>query len=317
MSVWMNMRFSVLDSLRGICAIFVVLFHIEVIGRIYSGSLHGLKIIENSFFFVDFFFVLSGFVIAHTYFNKINSSKELWVFIIRRFGRVYPLHFVVLVGFVVLEIIKSYIVHHGEYGGSLVTEPFSEGSSVEALFTNILLIQAFHIHNYPTWNTPSWSIGVEFYTYIIFAIFVYLSCGQRWLKYVVPSVIAMMSALIVYLFSPKYMNAVYDYAIFRCLYGFFVGVIASLIFDRVGPYFKQTFILTTLTEMLVVSLTIYYIAWSGPYPSSILSPLLFLAVILVFSAEGGMLSKILRARPFQFLGKRSYTIYISHVTHPL
>ncbi len=58
-------RFETLDSLRGICAIFVVFFHMNIVGAFTE-----LSFFRNSSIFVEFFFVLSGFVLAHSYLNK-------------------------------------------------------------------------------------------------------------------------------------------------------------------------------------------------------------------------------------------------------
>jgi hypothetical protein len=52
-------RFEALDGWRGICACLVVLFHFHGFSPIYS-----VELVRNSYLFVDFFFVLSGFVIA-------------------------------------------------------------------------------------------------------------------------------------------------------------------------------------------------------------------------------------------------------------
>src|SRR5262249_14810264 len=132
-------RFCALDALRGICALLVVIFHIEVIGKIYAGSFHAVPFFENAFLFVDFFFVLSGFIITHGYFTKISNKEELGSFLIRRFGRVYPLHFLFLMAFVCLEL---WSFARGLRTGN---NPFHESYSVPSLFTNIFLIQAMHI----------------------------------------------------------------------------------------------------------------------------------------------------------------------------
>jgi peptidoglycan/LPS O-acetylase OafA/YrhL len=61
-------RFEALDGWRGICACLVVLFHFHGYSPIYSWGL-----IRNSYLFVDFFFVLSGFVIAWNYATRLDS----------------------------------------------------------------------------------------------------------------------------------------------------------------------------------------------------------------------------------------------------
>src|ERR1700746_4045007 len=95
------MRLVALDSLRGLCALMVALLHINSVSHISESSF-----VRQSWLFVDFFFVLSGFVIAFTYLDKIESKAALVEFAIRRFGRVWPLHAAILRLFVVSECLK-------------------------------------------------------------------------------------------------------------------------------------------------------------------------------------------------------------------
>ena len=61
------MRFHVLDGWRGVCALLVALFHVNAVGHFY-----GLPVVRNGLLFVDFFFVLSGFVITHAYAERVS-----------------------------------------------------------------------------------------------------------------------------------------------------------------------------------------------------------------------------------------------------
>src|SRR5690348_368784 len=90
-------RFVALDSWRGICAVLVVLFHFT---SVLPSALDGSMFIRNSYLFVDFFFVLSGFVLCHGYRGRIAGTHDAWRFALRRFARVWPLHAVVLACFV-------------------------------------------------------------------------------------------------------------------------------------------------------------------------------------------------------------------------
>src|SRR5262249_55412493 len=94
-------RFRVLDSWRGICALLVALFHFMFPSHVAQSPL-----IHNGWLLVDFFFVLSGFVIAHAYADKLTGWAATVPFMIRRFGRVYPLHFATLMFFVAFELCK-------------------------------------------------------------------------------------------------------------------------------------------------------------------------------------------------------------------
>ena len=91
-------RFETLDSWRGICALLVALFHFPA-----AGWLEKNGFINGSFLFVDFFFVLSGFVIAHAYADRLKDGVSLKRFMVTRFGRLFPLHAFMLAAFVVFE----------------------------------------------------------------------------------------------------------------------------------------------------------------------------------------------------------------------
>ncbi len=62
-------RFLVLDSWRGIAACLVALFHLDAYSHLYA-----VPFLRNSWLFVDFFFVLSGFVIAANYQQRLRDG---------------------------------------------------------------------------------------------------------------------------------------------------------------------------------------------------------------------------------------------------
>src|SRR5438874_12343040 len=84
-------RFAALDSLRGICAIFVAIYHFSTVSILSS-----IPFIKNGFLLVDFFFVLSGFVIAASYGERLKAKFPISKFMFLRLGRLYPLHIFVL-----------------------------------------------------------------------------------------------------------------------------------------------------------------------------------------------------------------------------
>ena len=99
--------FLPLESLRGFAAVSVALFHFNV------GSSFNNSFTNNAGIMVDFFFVLSGFVIALSYMEKIKNCNDLVSFQKKRFWRLYPLHMVMLLIFVLLEFIKDFLTTMG------------------------------------------------------------------------------------------------------------------------------------------------------------------------------------------------------------
>ena len=298
-------RFVALDGWRGICAGLVALYHVEVIGEIYAGDFRHLAVISNAYLFVDFFFVLSGFVIAHTYQSRIASVEDLFTFAIRRFGRVWPLHIAVLLAFIALELAKLLARDHGL---ETETAPFSGSFSVAAIVTNFFLVQSFGLHSGLTWNQPSWSIGVEFYTYLVFAILVLTWRGRI---AAVSALTAVTGALIVAACSHAYMRTTFDYGCFRCLDGFFVGVLVHRLYRSRWRAGIAPAINPTALEFGVVLAVVLFVSVADARPISLLSPLIFGAAVYVFALERGAISRSLLTRPFRAAGAWSYSIYMT------
>lgn len=86
-------HFEILDGLRGVAAMVVVLFHLC---ETWNGGDHARQIINHGYLAVDFFFMLSGFVIAYAYDDRWNPKGSqpgmtTWDFFKRRLIRLQPM----------------------------------------------------------------------------------------------------------------------------------------------------------------------------------------------------------------------------------
>ncbi|MGL5734670.1 MAG: acyltransferase family protein, partial [Beijerinckiaceae bacterium] len=290
-------RYDVLDAWRGICALLVAIYHLPLAHRFQdAGWFFNLQLL------VDFFFVLSGFVIAHSYGARIIGGRAAQGFMIRRFGRLWPLHAAVLMAFVLIELAKLIAARFVTL--PLDGAPFTANNGLPELAGNVLLVQAMNLFGHTSWNTPAWSIGVEFYTYLVFALAV-LAFGVRRAVF---AALALAGAAGIASFSPQWLFATHDFGFFRCVFGFFTGVLAY----GYGQRFRNAAPASSLMEWLAVLMLIAYLALTGMNASSLLAPLLFALVILVFAQEQGVVSTALRARSMQALGRWSYSIYLVH-----
>ncbi|MBP2300829.1 acyltransferase family protein [Azospirillum picis] len=307
------MRFQVLDGWRGVCALSVALFHLNALGHF-----HDVGFVRGSYLFVDFFFVLSGFVITHAYLGRIGDAPSAGGFLVRRFGRVWPLHAMVLLAFVPLEVLKALV------GGS--SEPaFSGQFEPSAFFTNMALLHALGVEKSWTWNIPSWSISAEFFAYVTFAAVCLATRratarGQTAALTAVSALLAVVGAAVVIGFSDQYIDTSYDYGYFRCLYGFFTGHLvyrlhaASRITASSGgvaPGRPAAGLLAGM-EILCLVAVIAFVAASAGNALSLAAPLVFALVVWVFTFEAGPLSRLLATTPFQRLGTWSYSVYMVH-----
>src|SRR6266478_8622470 len=133
----------------------------------------GFGIIRSGWLFVDFFFVLSGFVITHACRTEIAHPGDALQFIRRRFFRLYPLHFCTLCAVLAWSLL-FYAARM--IGAARFPELFqvSQTNLFDGLFEKIvrhlILLQGFVAESDVGLNGPSWSISVEFWTYILFAI---------------------------------------------------------------------------------------------------------------------------------------------------
>jgi peptidoglycan/LPS O-acetylase OafA/YrhL len=295
------MRFRILDSWRGIAALCVVLFHFEA-----ADHIHALRFIRHSYLFVDFFFVLSGFVIAHAYGDRLKSPLEVWQFVVRRFGRVWPLHIAVLAAFIAVAVFK-YALTAGLRMSATTSAFDSAGSTpLGSLPAQVLLLQAVDVTDRLTWNTPSWSISAEFWTYILFALIVLLLPRYRTVTF---AVTAFLGAATVIAFSHHGMDVTYDLGLPRSIFGFSIGYLVYWARPRIGPMPPA---LAYVAEVLMVLAIFAFVTMTNRSPLSYAAPFVFAIAVYVFSYELGPVSRLLRRPVFQNLGLWSYSIYMVH-----
>lgn len=295
--------FLTLDSFRGICACIVAFSHFHA-----NSFFNRSPILDRGDIYVDFFFVLSGFVIFANYGEKLQQGYSVGKFVWLRFWRLYPLHFAVLMAFIIPDLLQM-VVH---VDGAAAYAPFSaQNEGLNAIFANLFLVHALHIlPEGLSFNGPSWSISVEFYTYIIMAFILTLF---RKSYRILLSVLAISSAIALFYLKGE-LYAKTDFGILRCIYGFSCGIAAYLIYNYISSKFSSVKSCTwTMLEIVAItSIAIYIGLWSFGL-GSMLAPLLFSALVVLFAFEGGKISQILKSKVFLLLGTLSYSIYMTHI----
>jgi peptidoglycan/LPS O-acetylase OafA/YrhL len=291
-----NRRFLALESWRGACALLVAIHNLE-------HSQQAPAFVQHSSLFVDFFFVLSGFVISHAYMRMFNDRVDLGLFMLRRFGRLWPLHVAVLSAFVGLGVLIVAIEHL--YPSSEFPS-FQASHSIYSFIENLFLIQAIGMKTTLSWNVTAWSISTEFWTYLLFG-FICVLTPQRFPALSVSAGCVILAGSIIFLFSPNYLDSNTDCAIFRCIYGFFIGHLTYRIWEMrsIRPQ-----IVATMEIPTIVAVVAFVTAERSAM--SIAAPILFGCAVWIFAYESGTVSSFLKARPFVQLGLWSYSIYMVH-----
>lgn len=303
------------EGVRGSAAILVALFHL------YSANLlpvacQSISLIVNGYIFVDLFFVLSGYVIVSAYHNRLNSTNEIVSFIIRRFGRLFPLlvfatlSFVAAQNFVVfienVFVSLGFVVHHS------IAVSYSVPSISEILST-LTFTHGLGIFDRLILNYASWSISTEFYAYMVFLI-LWAGIHQKW-RTIALAVVGLGCLVIADWASIHYHDCIvkagcggvtYDFGFLRCVGSFMLGI---FVWKLPKPAERFVFLLQGLALAFVC--TLFYLAPAFP-PIMFLAPAVFSMAIYSISTDSGPVAKFFTLGFFQMLGQRSYSIYLLH-----
>lgn len=163
---------SELTAARGFAALAVVLFHVDA----YCGQplRHVFPIDTLGMLAVDFFFVLSGFVLTHVYETAWGDGRYSHRnFLVRRFARIWPLHFACLMG-------VGFIVVAGAYVG--LRPPWQ--ADLPSFLSHLFLLNATGLSPELSWDQPAWSVGAEWTAYLLFPLYLAICSAIRpaWAK---------------------------------------------------------------------------------------------------------------------------------------
>lgn len=286
-------RYPVLDALRGLAALGVVFHHIPV-----SPDLPMAGWDQNFGRLVDLFFVISGFVIASAYGQKLAGGYSITRFLFLRWGRVWPLHAAMLAMFLAALLLLG-LTRPDLRGGGLLAGRYDIADLPSAL----LLLNGFVPTVGMPWNHPSWSISIEMALYVLAAL-AWRGLGARAAG---AGVVAATIALAAIALAPDALGVLYDLA--RGIAGFGLGMALQALLARgagngIGRY------TATMLEGAVLAGIIAVLLGSG----NVLAFDLLAAALVGIAAVGrGLVSQALLARPFQRLGELSYALYMVHV----
>jgi peptidoglycan/LPS O-acetylase OafA/YrhL len=311
----MDKQIGALTSLRGIAALVVVVHHfayytLPQTGKFLSSYSHFFK---NGYLCVDFFFILSGFIMAYVYTNdfygQVNKS-DYWKYLRARFARIYPLHLFTLLVLVSLELIKMITL------GNAFTGKFS----LMALAANIFLLQAFDLSCPPLfwcgtyWNEPAWSISVEFVTYTFFPFILYFILRLNPRGDLIFYVCTLLALFLLIKFTHGNLDSIIGLpSIARCSLESVLGIITYKVYQRSN--YQSRVIPTAITAVSMVWILGVMHSWTDNYRGihdwSIL-PACSLLILGISNQSHRASAKILSSKTLIYLGTISYSIYMVH-----
>lgn len=305
-------HYEILDGLRGVAAIMVVAFHLF---EIFSGGDHHRQIINHGYLAVDFFFLLSGFVIGYAYDDRWHKMSVAGFFK-RRLIRLHPMIIMgMLIGAVGFYFSASPILFPG-----ISSVPVWKVLLVMLVgFTLLPLPLSMDIRGWTEMhplNGPAWSLFYEYVANILYGLF--LRKASKTVLWVL--VLLAAAALLHFAVTNPRGDVIGGWSLTpeqirvgltRVCFPFFAGLLLS---RTVQPgKIQRAFWWSSL--ILIVIFSIPRLGGSGAeWQNGLYDALAIILVfpLVVFIGASGQLAEGWSARLSRFLGDISYPIYIIH-----
>ncbi|MCW3806798.1 acyltransferase family protein [Plebeiibacterium marinum] len=304
-------HYPILDGLRGVAAIIVVAFHIL---ETFTGGDHSKQIINHGYLAVDFFFVLSGFVIGYAYDDRWQKMT-LGGFFKRRLIRLHPM---IIVGMIIGAV--TFYFQDSSFFPVISETPVWKMLLVMVI--GFTLIPVGHSMDIRGWtemhplNGPAWSLFFEYVGNIFYALFI-----RKLSNKVLAIFVFIAGAALIHLaVTSPHGDVIGGWSIdatqlrigfTRLLYPFLAGLLLSRVV-KPGQY-KNAFFWSSLILVVIFSIprvgNSEQVWLNGLYDS--LSIILVFPLVVYIGASGETKGKM-SSKISRFLGDISYPLYIIH-----
>ncbi len=304
-------HYQILDGLRGVAAIMVVAFHVL---EAFAGGDRFHQIINHGYLAVDFFFILSGFVVAYAYDDRWGKMTT-WQFFKRRLVRLQPM--------VIMGSIVGAALFYCQQGAAFPLIADTPAWKMLLLmivgFTLIPVTPAMDIRGWQEMhplNGPAWSLFFEYIANVLYALVI-----RRLPRIALTVLVVLFGGLLVhYCVTGTQGDVIGGWSVdktqlrigfTRMLFPFFAGVLLC----RMGKIIrlKHAFWLCSLLLIVVLSLPRFggkeHLWLNGLYESFCI---IAVFPLIVASGAGGSLTGSYSAATCRFLGEISYPLYITH-----
>jgi len=305
-------HYQILDGLRGVASVLVIIFHVF---ETFTGGNRFKQIINHGYLAVDFFFLLSGFVVAYAYDDRWGKLTQ-WDFYKRRLVRLQPM---VVMGSVIGAALFYFQVSPGAF-------PLIAGTPV----WEVLLLMVIGATLLPVpismdirgWqemhplNGPAWSLFFEYIANILYAVIV-----RRFSKLLLAIFVSLAGCMMIaYLVTGPQGDLIGGWSLngpqlfigfTRVLYPFFAGVLLC----RVGKLIRVKNAFWWASGLVVIALCIprigdeHHVWMNGIYDAVCV---IVVFPIIVSIGAGGGFHGLRSAKLSKFLGDISYPLYITH-----
>ncbi len=305
-------RIAALAGARAFPPLMIVMFHFSE-GHHYSGFRPFDLLVTRGYLWVEFFFVLSGFILTHVYWPRLGElfrRSGYIAFLRARLIRLYPLHLFMLLLILALVVLLRALAAHGGYL-SIFDAKYHQDVSVRGFALSLLLVQAWNMMNSLTWNGASWFVSAEFALCLAFPVLLWLAEGRLWRGFAL--IAAGLGGLTALLLTSRHgLDITFHNGVLRGLSDFTIGIGMAVLFRRVKardrlPDWVHSGLQLILLGLL--GLVVMNTGWSHTRMDIFtVLPLMMLVFALAF--DKGLVAEALKTRLPQRLGEWSYAVYL-------
>lgn len=285
--------FQTIEALRGVGAFLVVMRHVPY----FFGPLQA----PESFLAVDLFYLVSGFVVAHAYGQRLAAGGFVWPFMKTRVIRLYPIYFIGIAIGVVAAGYSAFIHPGGFWNWGKIAEGFAVGLFMIPIFPGLSA-------NGSTLDGPTWTLAPELIANLAYALLIRFL--RLWLLILVIAVgaVGVVAAELIYrTLDVGYSPTDQWSALARVTFSFFAGVLVYRVFgDRMKPSAWMAWACIAILTVLL--------AWHPPkglreaYEIGVV--LVAFPALLIVAGHYEPGPRV--GRIFSFIGLMSYGVYVLH-----
>lgn len=292
----MKQNLPILTGLRFLAAFYVFIFHINLRQSFDFLNESLLSIISQGAVGVNIFFVLSGFILFYTYYDKPVNFSE---FILKRLAKIYPVY---LAGFIICFLLVK-IMH------IKVTNFF------EILIMNLLMFQSYLPKFAQEWyGSGSWSISTEFFFYLCFPVFLHFILKFSKKKLMLFLALTFLCSILPgILFNLKIINFGLSYAFPPSrIWEFISGMLTAALVFKHGVRINNILIFIILLFSIIFFFSVGKKLEGYVVQNIIVIPIMITILISTTTMKKHVLG-FLGSKPFEYLGKISYSFYIVQI----
>ncbi|PWY54052.1 hypothetical protein DGG96_19040 [Legionella qingyii] len=299
----MRQNIIALTGIRGFAALWVLLHHALSSYPFLSNHIFINNFIHKGWLGVDLFFILSGFIISYVHQDEFKTFHlyRFKNFLLLRLSRIYPTHLTTLLSLIPIVCGSRFLFQYHS--------PFDQ-FSLSKFFYSFFLLNGWGFNASDGWNIPSWSVSSEWFAYLCFPFIAFFLGKLKSAKshlVLIACVYLVLFYLAIILNDANQFMLSWNLTLIRVSSEFLVGCCLFNINRQSAPsYTADYMVLISFISMVILCILSIASIFDG------VIIIMFTFLVYGLSKTGPITTKLFANRTMLYLGKISYSIYLTH-----